>query len=153
MIYLQAPKALGVPTDTLSKIESAAQATLSQVRSGLDAELTVVLSDDARLHALNLQFLGVNAPTDILSFPADELDPDSQILYLGDVVISYPRAKAQAAAGGHPVFAELQLLTVHGVLHLLGYDHAGEADQAAMWSIQAAILTRLGCPITTPSTG
>jgi len=151
MIYLQVPKTLGVPAETLAKIEAAAQETLVQVRAGLDAELTVVLSDDAQLHELNRQFLGIDAPTDVLSFPADELDPDSETLYLGDVLISYPRAKTQAAAGGHPVSAELQLLTAHGVLHLLGYDHASETDKAAMWAIQANILTRLGCPITAPS--
>ena len=133
-------------------LESAAEQALALIRPGEDLELTIVMSSDADLHTLNLQFLGVDSPTDVLSFPADELDPDSGGLYLGDVILSLPRAQAQAAAGGHDTTAELQLLTVHGVLHLLGYDHAKTSDKTAMWSRQAEILTLLGCPITMPST-
>jgi probable rRNA maturation factor len=64
--------------------------------------------------------------------------------YLGDIAISLPRATAQAEAAGHPVAAELQLLTVHGVLHLLGHDHAEPEEKAAMWAAQAAVLATLG---------
>ena len=109
-----------------------------------DAELTVVLSDDAQLQELNQQSLKIDAPTDVLSFPTGLTDPDSQAPYIGDVVISYPRAKEQAAAAGHSVEDELQLLVVHGVLHLLNHDHAEPEDKAAMWSAQAEILGRLG---------
>ena len=132
-------------------LEAAAEQTLAHIRPGEDFELTIALSDDSQLHDLNLQFLGIDSSTDVLSFPADELDPDTGTLYLGDVILSLPRALAQAAAGGHGVEAELQLLTVHGVLHLLGYDHADPGDKAAMWSRQAEILTLLGCPITAPA--
>jgi len=132
-------------------LEVAASQALALVRPGEDLELTIVMSNDSELNELNRQFLGVDAPTDVLSFPADELDPDSGILYLGDVILSLPRAQAQAAAAGHGVDAELQLLTVHGVLHLLGYDHTGPDDKAAMWSRQAEILTLLGCSIIAPS--
>jgi len=80
----------------------------------------VVISSDAQLLELNRQYLGIEAPTDVLSFQADELDPETGRRYLGDVIISYPRAQAQAEVGGHAVLDELQLLVVHGVLHLLG---------------------------------
>lgn len=132
-------------------LAAAAGQTLAHIRPGEDFELTIALSDDSQLHDLNLQFLGIDSPTDVLSFPADELDPDTGTLYLGDVILSLPRAQAQAAAGGHPTAAELQLLTVHGVLHLLGYDHAEVGDKAAMWAMQSEILSLLGCPITAPT--
>jgi probable rRNA maturation factor len=131
-------------------LEAAAEQTLAHIRPGEDFELTIVLSDDSQLHDLNLQFLAIDSPTDVLSFPAEELDPDTGTLYLGDVILSLPRAQAQAAAGGHATAAELQLLTVHGVLHLLGYDHAEAGDKAAMWALQAEILALLGCLITAP---
>lgn len=156
MIYYQSSENLtSTETEAAEKfhllLESAARQSLDLIRPGEDLELTIVISNDDELHELNRQYLGVDAPTDVLSFPADELDPDSGMLYLGDVILSLPRAQAQAAAGDHDVETELQLLTVHGVLHLLGYDHAGATDKAAMWSRQADILTLLGCPITAPA--
>ena len=83
-------------------------------------------------------------PTDVLSFPASETDPDTGASYIGDILISIPRAQAQADAAGHPLEAEVQLLVVHGVLHLLGYDHADAEEKALMWKAQAEILTGLG---------
>jgi probable rRNA maturation factor len=71
--------------------------------------------------------------------------------YLGDLAISVPRAAEQATAGGHSLTAELQLLTVHGVLHLLDHDHADDAEKQTMWTAQAAILEKLGAEITAPA--
>ena len=124
-------------------LKAAARRTLLRAYSGGPVEMTVVLTDDEQVAALNRQYLEIDAPTDVLSFPTGETDPESGDLYLGDVIISYPRALAQAEAAGHPVEAELQLLVVHGVLHLLGHDHAEEAEQAAMWAVQAEILASL----------
>jgi probable rRNA maturation factor len=67
------------------------------------------------------------------------------------VIVSYPRALSQANTAGHSIEAELQLLVVHGTLHLLGYDHASEEQKSTMWAAQAEILTQLGCPITAPN--
>lgn len=111
-------------------------------------EVTLVISNDALLHELNLAYRGVDAPTDVLSFPAQEAaqEPSAFVTapealdYLGDIVISYPTAERQAAAAGHPVMDELSLLTVHGVLHLLGYDHATVEEEADMWARQARVL-------------
>jgi probable rRNA maturation factor len=111
-------------------------------------DLSVVLADDERLQQFNLQFLGVDAPTDVLAFPGGETDPDSQVEYLGDVIVSYERAQAQAASGGYSLEDELQLLVVHGVLHLLGFDHTDERSKADMWARQAEILDILGCSVT-----
>jgi probable rRNA maturation factor len=109
-----------------------------------DGDLTIVLTDDAQLRELNRDYLGINAPTDVLSFPASETDPETARRYLGDILISIPRANEQAHAAGHALEAEVQLLTVHGTLHLLGYDHAEADEKARMWKAQAEVLERLG---------
>jgi probable rRNA maturation factor len=125
-------------------LEKAARQTLEQASGVPDDDLTIVLTGDEQVQQLNQQYLGVDAPTDVLSFPAGDPDPDSEHLYLGDVIISYPRAQAQAEVGGHPVESELQLLVVHGVLHLLGFDHAEEEEKAVMWGKQGEVLNSLG---------
>ena len=123
-------------------LERAAQAVLAH--QSADGDLTVVLTDDAQLHELNQDYLGIDAPTDVLSFPASETDPETARRYLGDILISFPRAEEQARAAGHALEAEAQLLVVHGTLHLLGYDHAEAEEKARMWKAQAEILERLG---------
>jgi len=125
-------------------LERAARLTLELEPDSADADITIVLTDDAQLHELNRDYLGVDAPTDVLSFPADESDPETGATYLGDILISIPRAAQQAQTGGHPVEAEVQLLVVHGVLHLLGHDHAEPEEKARMWAEQAKVLERLG---------
>jgi probable rRNA maturation factor len=123
-------------------LECAARKTLEH--QSLDDDLTILLTDDAQLHELNKNYLGIDAPTDVLSFPASETDPETARRYLGDVLISLPRAEEQARAVGHTLEAEIQLLAVHGTLHLLGYEHAEAEDKARMWKAQAEILERLG---------
>ena len=121
--------------------------TAAEVTLGLEhasGEVTVVLSDDAHLRALNRQYLGVDAPTDVLSFPSGEADPETGETYLGDVIVSIPRAQLQAMAAGHKLEAEVQLLVVHGILHLLGYDHAETKDKVTMWGVQDRALQDLG---------
>ena len=125
-------------------LERAANATLEQQAHSLDVELSIILTDDARLHELNLNYLGVDAPTDVLSFPASETDPETGARYVGDILISIPRAQAQAEAAGHSLEAEVQLLVVHGVLHLMGHDHADAEEKARMWKAQAEVLEGLG---------
>jgi probable rRNA maturation factor len=125
-------------------LEAAAQQTLAYSQSAPDLALTVVIGDDALLQANNLQFLGIDAPTDVLSFPAEYTDPDSHEQYLGDILISLPRAEQQAAAGGHTLVEELQLLIVHGVLHLLGHDHAEAEQTRHMQAAQDAVMNLLG---------
>lgn len=130
-------------------LERAAQAALKQQKESPEVDLTIVLADDAHLHELNRDYLGVDAPTDVLSFPASEtdgseIDPQTGSRYLGDIIISVPYAAKGAAKAGHPVESELQLLVVHGVLHLLGHDHAEPKEKARMWKAQAEILKSLG---------
>lgn len=125
-------------------LERAARFTLDLVPDSADADITIVLTDDAQLHELNRDYLGVDAPTDVLSFPASESDPETGAAYLGDILVSIPRAAQQAEAAGHRVEDEAQLLVVHGTLHLLGYDHAEAEEKARMWKEQARVLERLG---------
>jgi probable rRNA maturation factor len=125
-------------------LERAARFTLELQPDSADADITIVLTDDSQMHELNREYLGVDAPTDVLSFPSSESDPETGTTYLGDILISIPRAAQQALAGGHPLEAEVQLLVVHGVLHLLGHDHAEAEEKALMWSEQAKVLERLG---------
>lgn len=131
-------------------LTKAVQKVLEQQNVPEDAELTVVIDNDDAVQALNRDFRGVDAPTDVLSFPADEIDPENGSPYLGDIIISYPQAARQAAAGDHAIQSELQLLVVHGVLHLLGHDHAEPEEKERMWSAQSDILSRLGSPLTSP---
>jgi probable rRNA maturation factor len=116
-----------------------------------DGEVTLVIATDELLHQLNRDYRAIDAPTDVLSFAAQEEAEGEDVFvsapeaqnYLGDVVISFPTAERQAAAVGHSVADELCLLTVHGVLHLLGYDHASEEEEADMWARQSQILASL----------
>lgn len=125
-------------------LERAAKAALEHQSASPDSDLTVVLTDDARIQELNRDYLGIDAPTDVLSFPASETDPETGSPYLGDILISLPYAARSAAQAGHPLEAEVQLLVVHGVLHLLGHDHAKVREKARMWKAQAEILESLG---------
>ncbi len=137
-----------------AQLEQAAQQTLTQAAHTREAALTVVVTDAAAVQNLNQQYRGVDKPTDVLSFathdgaeaedfllPAEETD---EVDYLGDVIIAYPIAVAQAAAAGHTSQAELTLLTVHGTLHLLGYDHDTAARRAEMWQLQQTVMQSLG---------
>jgi probable rRNA maturation factor len=128
---------------TSSTLERAATLTLNQAAAP-DADLTIVLTGDNQIQALDRNFLGKDSPTDVLSFPASEIDPETGRLYLGDIIISVPRAETQSAARGHSLQDELSLLVVHGVLHLLGHDHTKLEEKVHMWAFQSEVLIRLG---------
>ena len=125
-------------------VERAAQLALMHQKESLKVNLSVVLTDSRKLRTLNRHYLGIDAPTDVLSFPAAESDPQTGARYLGDILISVPYAAKGARKAGHPLEAELQLLVVHGVLHLLGHDHAKPREKARMWKAQHEILVQLG---------
>jgi probable rRNA maturation factor len=125
-------------------IERAVDAALTHQKESLDVNLSVVLTDNRRLRKLNRDYLGIDAPTDVLSFPASETDPETGARYIGDILISVPYATQGAKQAGNSLEAELQLLVVHGVLHLLGHDHAKPKEKAKMWKAQREILESLG---------
>ena len=103
-------------------------------------ELTVRITGDRELRRLNLAFLGDDHPTDVLSFPSGEAGSG----YLGDLALSWPAVARQAAAAGHPAEVEAALLVVHGLLHVLGWDHATPAQEAAMTSLTLRCLRGAG---------
>ncbi len=129
------------------RIRQAVLAALVHRRVAEACELAVVITDDEALRELNRRYRGVDAPTDVLAFPNETRGPFVSApgfpCYLGDVIISFPRAASQAAESGHPTEAELQLLAVHGVLHLLGYGDEAEEERAQMWNAQSEILQTL----------
>ena len=110
-----------------------------------DADLVITLVDEATMEHLHLQWMDLPGPTDVMSFPMDELrpgrsgvEPDEGIL--GDIVLCPSVAERQAAEAGHAAVEELLLLTTHGILHLLGFDHAQEPDKAEMFELQRQLL-------------
>lgn len=149
MIQVQISEHLSSETQA-DALMRAAQESLAYQNAPQESDLTVLLTGDDQLHQLNLEYLGVDAPTDVLAFPADYVDPDTESVYLGDVLISLDRARLQAQAGGHSVDDELVLLVVHGVLHLLGYDHTEPDEKTKMWDAQTEILAQLGNPLSPP---
>ena len=115
-------------------------------------EISVVLADDETVHALNRQYRGIDKPTNVLSFPieavpiADSEAGSAAPVLLGDVVLGFETVKNEAALAGKPLTHHVSHLIVHGVLHLLGYDHETDHDAAEMEPMETAILARLYIP-------
>ena len=146
-----------VPEGVPAQIEKVINAALDAEQVTLPCEINVLLTDDEGIHQINLDMREVDRATDVLSFPMfdlepgvppedeDELDPATGLLPLGDMVISLERAEAQAKEFGHSLQRELCYLTVHSVLHLLGYDHMDEGPmKAQMRGREEEILGGLG---------
>ena len=118
-----------------------------------DCEVSVTLTDNEGIHALNNQYRGIDAPTDVLSFPLVEYEnteepPVDEATMLGDIVISLERAEEQAEEFGHSFEREVAFLTVHSMLHLLGYDHVNsEAEDEEMRARQRDIMKTLGLEV------
>ncbi|MGQ9592935.1 MAG: rRNA maturation RNase YbeY [Anaerolineae bacterium] len=143
-----------VPPPLAGKVEPAflrraARAALDVAGFPGPGEMAVVLTDDAEIQALNRRYRGVDAPTDVLAFAESEpagpfVTSPEGACYLGEVFVSLPRAEEQAEEMGHAVEEELALLVVHGTLHLLGYDHETEEEEAEMWALQDRALEKMG---------
>lgn len=116
---------------------------------GFDAqpEITLQLTDDRTIREFNRQYRGIDEATDVLSFENAFIDPESGETYLGDILISYETARRQADARGLDLMAEIEMLLVHGILHLAGMDHASRAEWEEMSALQDAILNELNNPI------
>jgi rRNA maturation RNase YbeY len=133
----------GIEVDESALLRLAAY-ELDFLRVHPDAELAILLVDEAAMEQLHVQWMDEPGPTDVLSFPMDELRPgsDDEITpagLLGDIVLC-PQVAAQAEGAGHSVLDELLLLTAHGMLHLLGFDHAEPDDEKEMFGVQRDIL-------------
>lgn len=136
--------ASGVDLDGLKVVLQTAGRTMNLP----DQTVTVVtLTGDENLREYNSRYRGLDEPTDVLAFAARERPTDQRFQappstedWLGDIVISVPRARRQAREAGHPVNDEVRLLAVHGFLHLLGYDHAEDEEEATMIALTNRIL-------------
>ena len=118
---------------------------LDQLRIHPDADLAIVFVNEADMETLHIQWMDEPGPTDVLSFPMDELRPGSETEMtppglLGDIVICPSVAAKQASTAGHPAINEILLLTTHGILHLLGFDHAEPDEEKEMFGLQKEIL-------------
>lgn len=137
LILTREVSGLGHP-NTISLVRKAAESALKAEGVAEDCILSVLLTDDEGIRRINREFRGLDRPTDVLSFPMNDLiagqfdpaqcerDPETGEILLGDMVLSIPRCEEQGAEFGHGYNREVQYLTVHSVLHLLGYDHVDE---------------------------
>ncbi|HEY4871379.1 MAG TPA: rRNA maturation RNase YbeY [Candidatus Dormibacteraeota bacterium] len=136
--------AAGVDLDSLKKV---LQAGARMLKVSDETVTVLTLTGDAHLQEYNRRYRGLDEPTDVLAFAAQEAPVDQRFQappgtehWLGDIVISLPRARQQASEAHHPVNAEVRLLAVHGFLHLLGYDHAEPDEETAMTALTNRIL-------------
>lgn len=132
----------------------AGEALHSEDPSG-SSPISLVIADDDTLRQLNLEFRGLDETTDVLAFPLEDEANDDGLTGddfpdfpdepspMGEIVISYPQAKRQAQEAKKPLRSELALLVVHGVLHLLGYDHAEPEEERVMWAKQDGVLSNI----------
>ena len=145
------------PVDA-QRLQDAAAGVLAAQLQSPESALTIVITDDEMVRRLNHRYRDIDAPTDVLSFPAEPppvAPPDEPPYlgapylgapYLGDLIIAYPYALAQAEQEGLDPGDNLALLVVHGTLHLLGFDHDTPKNRATMWAAQEATLQALGVP-------
>lgn len=151
-------QSLEIPENWIAKLEQLLQ--LAGEAEGIaDGEVSLTFTNDKEIHQLNLEYRGIDRPTDVLSFAMqeegkdelgiifevdseDETDPISGML--GDIIISVDTAKAQSEEYGHSLEREIGFLFVHGFLHLIGYDHQDERSEAEMTAKQEAILKQAG---------
>lgn len=136
-------------------IRRAIEATLDYEQYANPCEVSVTLTNNEEIHKLNLQYRGVDRPTDVLSFPlfdyegvSEEPPVDELMGMLGDIVLSLEQARLQAEEYGHSFSREIAFLTVHSMLHLLGYDHeTGEEDETDMRRRQSEIMDAMGLAV------
>ena len=137
-------------------LRAAVEAVLDHEQYGNVCEVSITFTDDAGIHELNKKYRGVDKPTDVLSFPlfdfegnSEEPPVDEVMCMLGDIVLSLETAKRQAEEYGHSFAREVAFLTVHSMLHLLGYDHeTGAEDEEEMRAAQREIMEMLGLTVT-----
>lgn len=141
------PETLTIDENLLNELLRAAD-VVGEIYGVENSELSITLTDDEHIHALNKKFRNIDRATDVLSFAFRESD-EPEIIgtdfeILGDIIISLERAKIQAADFGHSFLREVIFLEVHGLLHLLGYDHIDDDDRREMETEQKFVMDKLG---------
>ena len=142
---------LDIPDEYNSDIDSVAlqkniQLLLIELHIPDTTEFSVAFVNDERIRELNQDFRGIDAPTDVLSFPSDEINPEDDTKYIGDIIISMDTVEKQSENARISHIDEIHLLIIHGLLHLLGYDHDTDENKDEMWKIQSRLLQLLHCP-------
>lgn len=142
MIEINNESAIAVDETVLQRLTDF---NLAQLHVSPDAEVAIVLVDEGAMESLHVQWMDEPGPTDVLSFPMDELRPGSAENptapgLLGDIVLCPQVAEAQAQTAGHSLMDELILLTTHGLLHLLGFDHAEPDEEREMFGLQKSLI-------------
>ncbi|ORC22005.1 MULTISPECIES: rRNA maturation RNase YbeY [Rothia] len=135
----------------ITVLESLVAHAFDRMHVSPETELSISVVGMSEMERLHLEWMGLSGPTDVMSFPMDELAPGTPAEpatgVLGDIVLCPPVAARQGAEAGHSTLDELCLLTTHGILHCLGYDHATAEEEAEMFAIQRSILEEfLGRP-------
>ncbi len=125
---------------SIRAIRCAVRRTLASQSFHRACSVSLVLAGEETLAALNTRYRGVERATDVLSFSAKTIDPETGLLHLGEIIISLPRAARQASARNAPLEREVLLLAIHGTLHLLGHNHEKTAGKKRMWRAQQQIL-------------
>lgn len=141
------PEELEFPQEYIDNVVRAAK-KVGELYGVENGEVSITLTNNEYIHQLNKKYRGIDRPTDVLSFALNESDEpaiaDAAVNILGDLVISVERAEEQAGDFGHSVRREMAFLTVHGMLHLLGYDHMEEEERAEMENEQRYVMEKLG---------
>lgn len=146
MIEVNNESAVDVDESMLMRVT---EYNLAKLNVSPDADVAIILVDEGAMEALHVQWMDEPGPTDVLSFPMDELRPglDGQMTpagLLGDIVLCPQVADAQAKVAGHSLMDELVMLTTHGLLHLLGFDHAEPDEEREMFGLQGELITGFG---------
>lgn len=142
------PENLDVEANISDTVNEAAQ-KVAELYGLNNAQVSITLTDNPHIHEINRTYRKVDRPTDVISFALNEgeepeIEGGAPINVLGDIIISVERAKEQAADYGHSVRREIAFLTVHGMLHLLGYDHIQEEDRKEMRKEEDFVMEKLG---------
>lgn len=140
---------LALPDDLEQLISNCTRAALLEEEIEDDAEVSVTIVDNERICELNSEYRGIDRETDVLSFPLGgdegfEVDPDTDAILLGDIVLSLEKAQSQAEEYGHSFRREVAFLITHSLFHLLGYDHMTPEEEAEMFAKQENVLEKLG---------
>lgn len=123
-----------------SSLEEIVNTILLSVGHANNISLSISFVNNSEMIILNEKYYGYAQSTDVLSFEANEIDPETGRLILGDIVICYPHVQNQSSILNNNLFDELKLMVIHGLLHLLGYDHDDEIKKSKMWQLQDKIL-------------
>lgn len=143
-IYFENETSTQISEEILTNMKKVVEKTVAGDYDGRSFEVSITIVTNDEIRALNAEYRGKDAPTDVLSFPMDEFDDSEHVEPLGDIVISIERAEEQAKEYGHSLMRELCFLTAHSTLHLLGYDHENDdGERLVMEQKQEEILNSL----------